>query len=517
MSGSVELVEAGASDQRRRYLAYSEVAVTPRDRPVVAGILRADTVADLAPDVRVDTLLPHDALLVLERTEPDLVLVESGALTAGHPWAGAGDPSVADVARRLLRVLDMARVLGRPTVLWWNEPRHATSGLIPFESRFDLVLSLNQAPGEGATAWSQGVQLARFSPLGAGPDRSARPVAHARWDHMRTRAVRSFAEAAFRDLADDELDLWIDAEAIADVRRFPEWLAGRGVRRVAAPDLPEHYRTQALFIAEPPIGSRATSQISTNTLRQLASGARVVSGPNDVLAASLGEWIEWAPDPLHLRDAIRSGAERGPRTTGEIRRLLRSLFLGHDTTLAVRSLCRLAAVDGATPRRDLCAVARLDAEHRPEAFLDDLVSQRYRPSEALIAADDPADASIAMRELEPLGIPARSLQPPRTGCDTAGWAVSHTTADWLWVWEPGRARDPAYLLDSLVAGLISGASVVGTAAGSRDGFGDGMLIEDPVVSRAAAARFPGTGSGWTRSWMDRGATFYGIGADTTAP
>ena len=84
-------------------LAHSEISITARDRLVVAGILRSDTTLDLAPDALVNELLPHDADLVIERTDPDLLLVESRALGAAahgrapgnRPWPTSRGTSVA--------------------------------------------------------------------------------------------------------------------------------------------------------------------------------------------------------------------------------------------------------------------------------------------------------------------------------------------------------------------------------------------------------------------------------------
>jgi len=513
MIGSAERAESQASDERHRYLAHTEVAIGPRERLVVGGILRPDTTADLEPDVQVDALLPHDAGLVLERAEPDLVIVESRAVAAGNPWAGAGEPGIADVALRLLGVLDGARALGRPSVLWWSGPRHATPGLIPFESRFDLVVASDPGPGVAASAWTPGLQLARFDPIGGDPDRSVRPVAHVRWDEAPSRSARSFMEGALAGLATEEPELWIDADAVVGATWLPDRLRSAGLRRVAHEALAELYRARGLFLADPLTVSPGMRPIATGTLRQLASGARVVSGPNESLAESLGEWIEWAPDARQVRDAVRSGAGLGPRTTADIRRLLGALFLRHDTTGAVGALARMLGIRRATPRRDCCAVARFDAHTRPEAFLDAVVLQRHRPTEAIIAADDPADAAIALWELERLGIPVRSVPPPGAERGVARWAASHTSAAWLWVWSPGFENDPAYLIDALTAGLMTGASAIGCVPGASDGFCDGSQLKGPVVSRAAAARLPDMGSVWTRSWKDRGATFYGIATD----
>ena len=67
-------------------------AAEPRIRPVVAGILTDSTASALAHDAVVNRVGPNDARLVVERTEPDIVLVETAALGPGRPWAHAGIP-----------------------------------------------------------------------------------------------------------------------------------------------------------------------------------------------------------------------------------------------------------------------------------------------------------------------------------------------------------------------------------------------------------------------------------------
>ena len=512
MIDSADRAEPSSPNERRRYLAHSAISISRRDRLAMAGILRPDTRADLAPDALVSDLLPHDADLVLERTDPDLVLVETGAFAAGHPWVGAGDPSAADVARRLLRLLDVTRAIGRPSVMWWTGPRHAMPGLIPFESRFDHVVS--SEPGEaGGTdlGWDPGVQLARFDPIGIQPDRPVHPVAHGRWEEVPRQGVRAFTEAALDALADDRLDLWIDSGATG-ATWLPERIRSRGVRRVDVDELPDLYRSNGLFLADP-LTRQTGGPISASTLRQLASGARVVSGPNETLAAALGGWIEGVSEPGDVGKAVRAAAASGPRTGSAQRALLRTLFLHHDTTRAITTLAHLAGVSAPTPRRHICVVARLDGNARPADLLDAVILQRHRPTEALIDAADPADAMTAIRELELAGIPARALPPSGPERGLARRAASQTSAGWLWLWSSTAEHGPLFLLDSLVAGMISGASAIGGSAGSQDGFHGSGRFEAHVVSREAAASMPDTGIGWSTAWSDRGATAYTVGSD----
>ena len=415
MTGSAGGGASMPADERRRYLAHRQVAIAPRDRPVIAGILRADTLADLAPDAQVNALLPHDAGLVLERTDPDVVLVESGAVTSGHPWSGAGEPSVADAAGRLRRVLDVARGLGRPTVLWWSGPRHQAPGLLPFEKHFDVVLAADSgSDGRSPTVWSPGVQLTRFHPIGAPADRSMRPVVHGPWDLPPQPGTAAFTRQALAALAVDELELWLDADATSGTAWPAAVLGGRIPRRVTARDLPDRYRAQGLFLVSPLTAPPGDTGLAVSTLRQLASGARVVSGPNETLRAALGDAIAWAADADAVRDVVRATAQAGPPTPFEVRRLLRALFGTHDTITALTSLARLIGLSSSVARRDVCAVAVLDARARPADFLDAVVRQRHRPTEVLLIAADPADADMCAAGTRPAGHPGPG-DPGRPG------------------------------------------------------------------------------------------------------
>ena len=511
--GSADRAESAILDERRRYLAQSEISISARDRLVVAGILRADTMRDLAPDALVNEVLPHDADLVIERTDPDLLLVESSALGVGSPWTGAGEPSVADVARRLRRALEVAHSIGRPSVLWWNGPRTATPGAIPFESRFDLVVATDADPSDADTAWSPGVQLARFSPLGVRTDRPFHPVAHGRWDQAPRRGLRSFVQEALAALADDRLELWIDAESVPRSTWLPVERPARGVRRVLDIELPDLYRGHGLFLAEPLTERPGRRVVSTHTLRQLASDARVVSGPNPSLAPDLGAWIDWADDPASLPGVVRDAAKLGARTPTERRRLLRQLFRGHDTSKAVGTLAKLVGATGATRRRNASVVARLDAHVRPEAFVDSVILQELRPAEALIAADDPADARTAINELERAGIKARLLPPVAAGRGLARSAASLSTSDWLWLWSHEIDHDPRFLIDAVLHGVVTGAAAIGRGDGAEDRFVSGPELRGMVVSREAAMRLPEVGDDLLTAWSDRGARVYAVGTD----
>ncbi|MGH3389200.1 MAG: hypothetical protein ACRDOO_10020, partial [Actinomadura sp.] len=125
-------------------------SVRPADRLVIAGALTAETSAAFGAVAHVVPLAPHDAGVVVDQVDPDLVIFEAAACAAGHPWAFLGDPAATDKERSLTTVADAARTRGRPVVLWRNAPC---------------------APGLEAYGWDAiedgdtGVPLDRFNPL----------------------------------------------------------------------------------------------------------------------------------------------------------------------------------------------------------------------------------------------------------------------------------------------------------------------------------------------------------------
>ncbi|MQA95648.1 MAG: hypothetical protein GEV11_13700 [Streptosporangiales bacterium] len=94
-------------------------AVLGTSGPLIAGVLAPSATAALTGCARVLPLLPHDAELLLDTAEPDLLLVTASAsVEPGSAWANVGDPAAGDLERVLHRVIAAARARGVPVVLW---------------------------------------------------------------------------------------------------------------------------------------------------------------------------------------------------------------------------------------------------------------------------------------------------------------------------------------------------------------------------------------------------------------
>ncbi|MFE0250992.1 hypothetical protein [Streptomyces sp. NPDC059010] len=150
--------EPDAPVDDRFHLAHRALTSAPRDRLVVAGVLTTATAEDFAAEVVVNRLLPHDGRLLLQRTDPDVLLVQLSACTGDGPWWLTGTGLAPDLDRTLAELLAEARVLGRSAVLWRDAPPSAAPGLARFA--WDAVVDADT-----------GVRLARLDPAAEGRER----------------------------------------------------------------------------------------------------------------------------------------------------------------------------------------------------------------------------------------------------------------------------------------------------------------------------------------------------------
>ncbi|MBX6766985.1 MAG: hypothetical protein IRY90_07520 [Actinomadura rubrobrunea] len=98
------------------------LVAAPCERVVIAGILGRAAAAALADHVEIVHLYPHDARLVLDTADVDMVVVDAAAGEPGGPWAYLGTPGVFDREQVLHEVRELARLRGLPLVLWGEAP-----------------------------------------------------------------------------------------------------------------------------------------------------------------------------------------------------------------------------------------------------------------------------------------------------------------------------------------------------------------------------------------------------------
>ncbi|MFC4471137.1 hypothetical protein ACFPH6_42745 [Streptomyces xiangluensis] len=147
--------DAAVSDGRL-HLAHRALASAPRDRLVIAGVLSDRTAGDFAAHAVVNRLLPHDGRLLVERTDPDALVVQLSACsdTTG-PWSLTGTGLAPDLDRALAELVSQAKALGRNAVLWRDAPAAGAPGLAHLA--WDSVI-------DGDT----GVRLSRLDPVADG-------------------------------------------------------------------------------------------------------------------------------------------------------------------------------------------------------------------------------------------------------------------------------------------------------------------------------------------------------------
>ena len=431
----------------------------------------------------VDPVGPNDARLVIERTEPDIVLVETAALGPGQPWAHAGDPAAADRTSRMLELIDQAHALGRAAVLIRDTRQPAAAGLIPLESRFDLVLDAQSAPGHNV-GWSRGVQLARFNPIGEPVSRDLRPLFVGGLSPRASVALRRFATEAIATVAELELEVLADPEApVDDVVPTIGEPGTAAVGWLTWDDAPTVYRARAVGVANPVTAPNRVNVIEARILEQLACGMAIVSGPHLALAAAFGPFVRMVHEPWEAAAAVREALREPLRSADDTRALLRMLFERHATPVMLSVITReFPSVPDPRASRRVTAIVGAGSLDRAR-LIESLTHQTHRPAEVLIAGDDEWPA--AEREaLEAADIATRVLDGNGTEISWSA-AGSVATAPWLTAWPTDRPVGPCYLLDLAAGAEMSQADVVSYGPQPL-GYTDEVDLGGAIVRRAFA-------------------------------
>ena len=498
--------EAIRISPERILLAHSAGAAGARTRLVLAGVMRDETAAALEPDAFVHRMGPNDALFVLERADPDVVLIETGAFGAGRAWAYAGHPSATERDLRLLEILDAARVMGRPSVLWWTAASPEPVGIDRLASRFDLVLS--GAPDREAEVWAPGVQLVRFNDLDLKADRAGPPVYVGAWDPRLVAAARlDFAELLSGGLPCG-LEIHVDAHALDAAAEFPQPL------RSAVGDRVDDTAAAGLFRSRPVVIAGPATTDARRALEAIACGARVVA----LAGADLNgceEAVTTIARGTAARATIEAALQMAPRGPADIRRVSRHIFAARSVPVGLAALAaRLGLrMDPLIDRRVAAVAVLTPAASADEAgrLVDDLIGQIHRPHE-LIALAEPGSAlsDDAAGRLAAAGIGLHIVAPSRGGTETWSDAAAHASAPWIAPWSAGRPREPHHLLDLMLAAESSRADAVGYTPGDVSRYVDDLALEQAVVRRETALLI--SADGRLAAAARRGARLFGIPA-----
>lgn len=494
----------------RLLLAYSAGPAGARSRLVIAGVLRDELAGSLETEAIVHRMGPNDARLVLERADPDLVLVETGAFGAGLPWAFAGSPGAVDRDRTLLDILDSSRALGRPSVLWLTGATPEPVGLHDLARRFDLVV--RGLPGNG-DSWAPGVPLALFNPIDLDPTRSGPPLMIGRWNAHAPSATRALMEEFLGAAAAEGLEIRVDARALGGRESFPESLRPslRGtVDPLAGGAL---YRSRSVVLADPSGDELGTLR----ALEALACGARLVTLENPVLMQAGGDAVTSIEDDQEAGPAIRAALAAGARQAPEVRAGMRAIFAEHAVPVALAALVERLGLKIDPLRQRGVAAIPWPADGRDwGSIVDEILIQSHRPREIVVERGfEPGPAEHALDALRSAGVAVRFVDQTDSWARLAALAGAATTP-WVAVWgsEHGRGRD--YLLDLMVAAESSRADVIGSAVDGAWRYVDDLSVAGSVVRRELLAGGPPgefdelSGSPSFRPWARRGVKLFGI-------
>lgn len=487
-----------------RFLKYSMKVVTPRDRLVIAGVLQAETAETLRADCDIVLLAPHDALAVLERTDPDIVLVETAASEPGTLWTYFGDPAAVERERRLFELISEAHAIGRPVALWRNSPVHRTTPLDDVALMCDLVLD---GPGSlrAGSSWHRGVSLGQHVPIAVqGADRSG-AVYVGGWNLRESLAHHLMLVRALRAAGQHGLRIHPDVSA-ARTETLPNDLSGYL-------GSPVHWRNRARVnasaeaaIAAPFSVSESVYGLDMRILEQLAAGLRVVTGPNIEVIEALGGHVVIANEQ-DVEAVVEKALAAGPLDSTARWAALRTLFAEQATPVMLAHLVKRLGLDtNPLSARAVSVLARLDEPVAVEELIGSIARQRHLPDELIVAVGQAGkleDRSFA--ELEALGVGVRIV------LSNAGWPELAVLARSRWViaWA-GGLWDAERLLDLAIGAECSHADAVGLVPGEVFAFVSYLPFAGALVRREKLASEREV-SGTLESWASRGSLLFGVG------
>jgi hypothetical protein len=452
--------------------------------------------------------MPDDLMPLIERADPDLVLIETAVSAPSSPWAYLGNAAASERERRLLGLVDAAQALGRPVVLWRNTPVHETAALGDFAARCDLVV--DSAPARsGGIAWSVGISLADSVDLGVSRESRTDVLyagGHDRRDTARRRATLVEAlEAAGPDLLIRPRSGGPGAEGL------PASLAAQVGRVVRPGELAVAARHAAVVIASPFVVPDSMLGLRDDDLAVLAAGARLVSGPNRDLAAVTGFGSALrVVEHDEVADAVRAAVADGPLTDAEHLQVLRTLFLEHSVPVRMRALvARLGLDNEIDSGRQVAVLVAPGTDVAATAMVESLLHQRHRPAELVLAQSD-LPSERALDELAAIGVLVRTVgHSDATAADLA----RSIDAPWIATWAPGPKGtwSDNHLLDLFVGAEAGDADAVGLAAdggirGVDDLEGGAVLLRRSLVVADADEPLD------LHRWSRRGRTLVAVGS-----
>jgi len=489
------------------------VAAHPDRRTVIAAVLRNETAAMLDPDVSVCRLGPADATATFERADADLLLVETGAFSAGRPWAYTGNAAATEREAELVRLLGAARASGCPAVLWWTATRPEPVGITNLSARFDLVLAGTHGL-EGAP-WDPGVQLARFNPIGIDATRDGGPLFFGAWIEANRDPTRDLQQALLEAAVTAGLEILVDAHDLGGREAFPDTLQACIRDTCETTRAATFYRARSVVLGN---GFDAAGGLR-QALEALACGARLVAVPTPGLSEMAGDAVTMVAATDGAGPAVRAALNRGPRSEPDVRAILRAIFRDHALPTRLADLCRrLGLPNDPLAERRVAILAPLASGQDAAGLLESVLRQQHAPSELVVPAGSRFEGR-AHSALEAAGVALcrtdRALEDP-SWAELAAAATTAWIAPWL-----GTDQEPSHLLDLVLAGECSHADIAGFAetdtwqfCGDLE-FGLCVMRRQWLLDELPVLPAGGSGAG-LQAAARRGARLFGIPTLTTA-
>ena len=513
-AGRAQVAALGAWHQSIRFaseglqLAYSDGSLGPRTGLVLAALVRDETAAALSLHATVHRLYPNTAVMTLERVDPDLVLVESGAFAAGEPWAYTAGASALDRDRTLLEVIATAHELGRPSVLWKTAAVPEPIGLSLLEGQFDLV-AVDPGGRPDARGWTPGVPLSVFNAHDLDPSRSGALLYVGDWDPRASRAEKDLILKLMTAGSRRGLEIQVDARSVAGLEAFPDGLRGSIGGALDPASAAELYRSRRVVLANPagrPDGLR-------RALEALACGARIVAPANPELESAAGSAATLIGPADDADSAIETALGREALGEAILRPIARRLFRTYATPVALADLAgRLGLRVDPLEQRSISVLLRVATRERLRSSLDAIAAQAFAPREIVAVAPPDLSKADTQGELARSGIPVRVVDPE---VDALAWQslASAASQPWVVAWPEGPV-EPDVLLDLATAAESSGADAVGQVSGPASRFVADLPFVGTLIRRDGLVTWPiregsdGPGSDLA-AWARRGRRLFG--------
>jgi hypothetical protein len=326
---------------------------------------------------------------------PHVLLVHSSAARPGSPWFGVGVPGEVTRSRELLLLLREARRRGTAAVLAYDPEDEPTSGFVPFESEFDLILG-DPKRHAGATTWSPGTRLA-----GVRHPRPAESTAglvalsswSPGWSPDRRLAAQKFLEAA----VPVGFSTWVDGRH-SNAQPVPV------AETVLRGTVDARDRTLLLGLTRAILLPSVLDSRPESVTDALAAGAVVITDRGRT-------GMPDTPALLHLSrpEELPAVVERVSAVEGHQLDSLRALREGFTTVDALRRLTGLLGIDAIVgDGDDVSVLASVASEAEGQQLLRSVAAQHHRPREIVVAAKDRTEWDWST-EAEALGIPVLTV------------------------------------------------------------------------------------------------------------